>query len=155
MRGKSQTEKLRKTVQQLIRCMGLLQVRQTPCGQPLSAPQAHTLMFLAKRTKQEGPPTQLVLADYLRLNKSTITRLLKQLKGRGLIRIEHCTSDRRAKRAQLTEKGRHMAASVERTSQELFGQVLSILPEEDREGVIHALQQFTGAIQERQEGESE
>jgi DNA-binding MarR family transcriptional regulator len=155
MRANSQTEELRRAVQQLIRCMGLLQVRQTPCGQPLSAPQAHTLVFLANRPNQEEPPTQLVLVDYLRLNKSTVTRLLQQLKRRGFVRIEHCTSDRRAKRVHLTEQGRHMAASVDRTSLELFGQVLSIIPAEDREGVIHALEQFTGAIQERQLGESE
>ena len=112
-------------------------------------------MFLANRPNQEEPPTQLVLVDYLGLNKSTVTRLLRQLKRQGLVGIERCTSDRRAKRVHLTEQGRHMAASVDRTSLELFGQVLSIIPAEDREGVIHALEQFTGAIQERQLGESE
>jgi len=154
MKANSQTEELCSTVQQLIRCMGLLHVRQTPCGQPLSAPQAHTLMFLANRPNQEEPPTQLVLVDYLGLNKSTVTRLLRQLKRQGLVGTERCTSDRRAKRVHLTEQGRHTAAGVKRASQELFGQVLSLLPVEDREGVIHALQQFTGAIKGRQHGKS-
>ncbi|HIF20504.1 MAG TPA: MarR family transcriptional regulator [Gemmatimonadetes bacterium] len=154
MKAASQTQELRSTVQLFVRHLGLLDVRRTPCGQPLSVAQAHALMFLRARPPEEAPPTQQVLADYLRLNKSTVTRLLQQLKSRHLVRLETCPSDKRAKRIHLTEQGRQTAANVDRTSQDLFSAVLRNLPEASREGVIQAVQELTRAIQQRQEGDS-
>lgn len=154
MKAASQTEELRGAVQVFVRHLGLLDVRRTPCGQPLSVAQAHALMFLKARKPEEAPPTQQVLADYLRLNKSTVTRLLRQLKSRHLVHLETCPSDKRAKRIHLTEQGLQTAANVDRTSQDLFGAVLSNLPEDSREGVIQAVQELTRAIQQRQEGGS-
>jgi len=154
MKAESQTEELRRTVQLFVRHLGLLDVRRTPCGHPLSVAQAHALMFLRAQPPEEAPPTQQVLADHLQLNKSTVTRLLRQLKSRHLVQLETCPADKRAKRIHLTEQGRQTAANVNRTSQELFGAVLSNLPEASREGVIQAVQELTLAIQQRHEGNS-
>ena len=154
MKAESQTEELRRTVQLFVRHLGLLDVRRTPCGHPLSVAQAHALMFLRAQPPEEAPPTQQVLADHLQLNKSTVTRLLRQLKSRHLVQLETCPADKRAKRIHLTEQGRQTAANVHRTSQELFGAVLSNLPEASREGVIQAVQELTLAIQQRHEGNS-
>ncbi|MBT6177611.1 MAG: MarR family transcriptional regulator [Deltaproteobacteria bacterium] len=154
MKAESQTEELRRTVQLFVRHLGLLDVRRTPCGHPLSVAQAHALMFLRAQPPEEAPPSQQVLADHLQLNKSTVTRLLRQLKSRHLVQLETCPADKRAKRIHLTEQGRQTAANVNRTSQELFGAVLSNLPEASREGVIQAVQELTLAIQQRHEGNS-
>jgi DNA-binding MarR family transcriptional regulator len=154
MKAESQTEELRRTVQLFVRHLGLLDVRRTPCGHPLSVAQAHALMFLRAQPPEEAPPSQQVLADHLQLNKSTVTRLLRQLKSRHLVQLETCPADKRAKRIHLTEQGRQTAANVHRTSQELFGAVLSNLPEASREGVIQAVQELTLAIQQRHEGNS-
>jgi len=154
MNATTQTEELRRTVQLFGRHLGLLNVRRTPCGQPLSVAQAHALMFLRARPPEEAPPTQQVLADYLRLNKSTVTRLLQQLKSRHFVRLESCPVDKRAKRIHLTEQGHQTAANVDRTSQDLFRTVLSNLPAGNREGVIQAVRDLTLAIQQRQEGGS-
>ena len=154
MKAESQTEELRRTVQLFVRHLGLLDVRRTPCGHPLSVAQAHALMFLRAQPPEEAPPSQQVLADHLQLNKSTVTRLLRQLKSRHLVQLETCPADKRAKRIHLPEQGRQTAANVNRTSQELFGAVLSNLPEASREGVIQAVQELTLAIQQRHEGNS-
>lgn len=154
MKAESQTEELRRTVQLFVRHLGLLDVRRTPCGHPLSVAQAHALMFLRAQPPEEAPPSQQVLADHLQLNKSTVTRLLRQLKSRHLVQLETCPADKRAKRIHLTEQGRQTAANVNRTSQELFGAVLSNLPEASREGVIHAVHELTRAIQQRHEEDS-
>lgn len=147
------TAELRAAVQQFIRAMGLLQVRQTPCGQPLPVAQAHTLMFLAHRGADAAPPTQRVIADHLGLDKSTVTRLLQKMHARGFIHVEACATDQRAKCISLTEQGRNTGAQVDRASCALFGQVMGSLAPDAHGGIVDAIQQLTQAVQQSRGGE--
>ncbi|HEX7663787.1 MAG TPA: MarR family transcriptional regulator [Polyangiaceae bacterium] len=54
-------------------------------------------------------PGMLELADYLRLDKSSITGLVGRAEERGFVRRSPSPDDRRAVRVSLTAKGRELA----------------------------------------------
>jgi len=146
MDDSASAEQLRAAVQQLIRSMGLLHVRKTPCGQPLSVSQAHCLMFLRDQPVGARAPNQRRLAQYLGLDKSTVTRLLRQLRDRDLVRVEASPQDGRARCVSLTERGHRIAGATSATSLEFFRQILNQLEPDDRDGVVRAVQGLTRAI---------
>jgi DNA-binding MarR family transcriptional regulator len=54
---------------------------------------------------QEGPRTQLALAQRLGLDRTVMTYLLDDLQGAGLVERRPDPTDRRARRVELTEAG--------------------------------------------------
>jgi len=144
-------DELRLTVQHLVRALGLLQVRRTPCGQPLPVSQAHTLLFMLSRSAGAGPPTQADLARHLGLDKSTITRLVRRMVDRDLLAVTASPTDGRARCLQLTGGGRRRAAEVDRASRALFDRVLGHLPAGRRPGVVTTLVELTAAVRQSQE----
>ena len=62
------------------RFFGLHKPDQTPCGQPVSVAEAHALMDL-----EFGPMRQGELAVRLQLEKSTVSRLVRQMDAHGWI----------------------------------------------------------------------
>src|SRR6185295_12767495 len=74
-------ETLRKLVQRFVRGFGLLNETQTPCGQPIKTSQAHALMILLQ---VEGDGIhQAALAKKLGIDKSNVSRLIRQLAAKG------------------------------------------------------------------------
>jgi len=138
---------LRAAVQQFIRSMGLLRSHQTPCGQPLSVAHAHTLMFLLGRPTDAPGPTQQVIADHLNLDKSTVHRLLSKLRDRGLVRIDACSTDKRARCLSLTDQGRSVAATVDTASRGLFSRLSGQLPVGQGGEIAAAVRHLTHAIE--------
>jgi DNA-binding MarR family transcriptional regulator len=147
MNRQEQAAELRLSVLGFIRAMGLLQVKETPCGQPLSVPQAHTLLFLRGQPEGAEAPSQQALADHLALDKSTITRLVRKMSDQDLLVLSPCPNDKRAKRLNLTEKGERMGGQVERASLALFAGVVSALPTSDPSSIAKAVNQLVTAIQ--------
>lgn len=71
--------------------------------------------------------TQIMIANWSKLDKMTVSKSLKKLVSQGLVsRIEH-TTDTRAKSVTLTEKGKtlihQLAPLVEQVDAEFFGQI--------------------------------
>ncbi len=64
----------------VIRAFGLHRPDQTPCGRPVSVAEAHALMELTR----EAPLLQKDLASRLRLEKSTVSRLVGAMERRGV-----------------------------------------------------------------------
>lgn len=62
-----------------VRHFGLHQPDRTPCGPPLPVSEAHAMVKIAR----EGRIRQVELARRLRLAKSTVSRLVANLVGRG------------------------------------------------------------------------
>jgi len=154
MSNRGQTEDLRLAVMQFIRTMGLLQVRETPCGQPLSVAQAHTLLFLRGRTADPMGPSQQAIAEHLKVDKSTVTRLLRRMSEQGLVQLVNCPIDKRAKRVSLTEQGLRMGNQVREASLAMFAQVVSTLPsDDDCSHITTALHQLNRAIAQSRPGD--
>lgn len=119
----------------LIRALGLIRPDTTPCGQPMSVTEAHTIGEL----HQTGSTTQQRLADALRLQKSTVSRLVDQLEADGVVTREPNPDDRRSVLVSLTELGASRAERLDDARRTLFSRLLDELEPDDRAMVVAGL----------------
>ncbi|MBI4495103.1 MAG: MarR family transcriptional regulator [Chloroflexi bacterium] len=126
----------------LVRAFGLHQPDRTPCGQPVSVSAAHALMEL---TQVESLP-QTALAARLRLEKSTVSRLVEHLERRGWIRRERDPADRRVLLLHLTDAGRRASEQLAVARAAKFARIFSAIPAEERAAVQRGLSVLLGAV---------
>ena len=108
----------------LIRALGLLEPDRTPCGQPLSPSAAHALTELSEGIAL----TQSELAARLRLEKSTVSRLVGQLQERGWVERRRAEHDGRVLLLELTDQGRQMAEQVATSRAAFFARLSERIP---------------------------
>jgi len=125
-------KKLIKSVVAFVRSFGLHKPDQTPCGQPVTVAEAHALMDLAAF----GPMRQGELAARLQLEKSTVSRLVRQMEAQGWIQRNSDRFDGRAVLIRLTRQGRDTASELARARQEKFARILAAIPEDKRSMVV-------------------
>ena len=135
---------LQEQIVAFIRAFGLHRPEQTPCGEPVSVAEAHALLELSHCSLL----TQNALAHRLRLEKSTVSRLVGILERKGWITRARSAHDRRALELDLTDAGQHVAAQLARARQAKFARLLSALPESRRPMVIEALGVLVEALHE-------
>lgn len=128
----------------LIRAFGLHRADRTPCGTPVSVSEAHALMELGR----EEALTQSDLAARLALEKSTVSRLVGELEGRGWVERSRDPSDGRALRLRLTEAGRRAAGELTEARRARFGRLLDRIPEGERDSVRRALDVLVDAMRD-------
>jgi DNA-binding MarR family transcriptional regulator len=129
------TKELLESVVAFVRSFGLHKPDQTPCGQPVAAAEAHALMDLAAF----GPVRQGELAARLQLEKSTVSRLVRQMEAHGWIQRNSDRHDRRAVLIGLTRQGRDAASELARVRQKKFARILAAIPEDKRSMVVEAI----------------
>lgn len=125
----------------MVRALGLLRPDTTPCGQRMSVTEAHALGEL----HGAGPLTQQQLADRLRLQRSTVSRLVDELCADGLTRRTRHPTDGRSVLLELTSLGWKRAESLVAARQALFEGLLDRLDEEDRRMVVSGLDRLAQA----------
>ena len=135
---------LEHTLAAFVRAFGLHQGDQTPCGVNISVSEAHTLAELARG----GGLTQSDLVTFLRLEKSTVSRLVTGLGKRGWLLRETHPTDGRAHLLKLTAEGEKKAAQVVKARQEKFAALTQSLPETKRAAVLSALSTLVEALHE-------
>ncbi len=128
----------------LIRAFGLHKPEETPCGRPVSVAEAHSLMELSRVETL----VQKELASRLRLEKSTVSRLVGMLEGRGWVERSRSQQDGRAVELRLTEAGRRTAEDIAEARREKFARVLEAIPEEERESVLESMRILEEAMSE-------
>jgi len=126
-----------------VRAFGLHQPDRTPCGQPVPVSEAHALGDLL----QHGTSSQLDLGRRLRLEKSTVSRLVGQLAARGWVERVPNPDDARSVRVALTPAGRTAAGDLAAARAARFESLLAAVPESERDGVLRALRTLTEALQ--------
>lgn len=126
----------------LVRAFGLHQPDQTPCGQPVPVAEAHALQELARAE----PLAQRDLAAWLRLEKSTVSRLVAQLEDKGWVVRDRSSTDARVLLLRLTAEGRRMAEQIATARQMRFAKLLAAIPEEQRAEVVVALATLVEAM---------
>ncbi|WP_433796218.1 MarR family winged helix-turn-helix transcriptional regulator [Actinoplanes sp. CA-252034] len=119
-----------------VREFGLHQPDRTPCGQPLPVSEAHAMVEIAR----DGSLRQVDLARRLRLEKSTVSRLVTNLAARGWIRRETAGEDGRGVLLLLTEDGATAAARQANARRARLAAVLDRIPATQRDTVVAALQ---------------
>jgi DNA-binding MarR family transcriptional regulator len=123
---------LQEQVVAFIRAFGLHRPDQTACGQPVSVSEAHALMELAAGASLR--PAELALR--LRLEKSTVSRLVRQLEKRGWLTRQPDSSDGRAVQLRLTDAGRTAAGKLARARADKFDALMRALPRDQRDQII-------------------
>ncbi len=131
----------------LIRAFGLHKPDQTPCGRPVSVAEAHALMELS-RGEPGSPMVQKELAWRLRLEKSTVSRLVGILEGRGWVERSRSPQDGRALELRLTGAGKRTAENIAEARRAKFAQILEAIPEEERESVLESMRILEEAMSE-------
>jgi DNA-binding MarR family transcriptional regulator len=129
------TKELLESVVAFVRSFGLHKPDQTPCGQPVAVAEAHALMDLAAF----GSMRQGELAARLQLEKSTVSRLVRQMEAHGWIQRNSDRHDGRAVLIRLTRQGRETATELARARQEKFARTLAAIPEDKRSMVVEAI----------------
>jgi DNA-binding MarR family transcriptional regulator len=125
-----------------IRAFGLHQPERTPCGQPIPVSEAHALAELAR----DPPLGQAELARRLGLEKSTVSRLVGQLAGRGWLHRRPDPDDGRATLLALTPTGQQAAADLAAARAAKFTRLLDRIPPAERAAVLGALATLTEAL---------
>jgi DNA-binding MarR family transcriptional regulator len=125
----------------VVRALGLIRPDTTPCGQPLSLTHAHTISEL----HSDGPLSQQALAARLRLQKSTVSRLVDELGRDGTVERQPNPSDRRSVLIALTPAGRRKAERLRDAQTELFARLLADTAAEDRRMLADLLDQLARA----------
>jgi DNA-binding MarR family transcriptional regulator len=129
----------------VVRSLGLLRPDTTPCGQPVSITEAHSLSVL----HADGPLSQNELAHRLRLQKSTVSRLVDQLVRGGLAERTANPADRRSVVVCLTDLGTDRAARLERARTELFAGLIAGMTPRERRTVVDGLTRLDEAARAR------
>lgn len=143
----SATLELQERMIAFVRAFGLHQPEQTPCGQPISVSEAHAMAELSR----DQPLTQQELGARLRLEKSTVSRLVGLLEARGWLGREPNPADGRSVRLRLTEAGTRVAGQIAVARHEKFTRLLESIPEDQRPAVLAALETLTEALHDAQQ----
>jgi DNA-binding MarR family transcriptional regulator len=128
-----------------IRGFGLHQPDRTPCGQPLPVSEAHALAEIAR----DGALRQVELTRRLRLEKSTVSRLVTNLEKRGWVRRRGAGDDGRGVLLELTDAGVTAAARQAEARRDRFTTLLTRIPDDQRAAVLLALQTLAEATDDR------
>lgn len=127
----------------LVRAFGLHHPQRTPCGQPVTVSEAHALMEVAR-----GPLPQAELVTRLRLEKSSVSRLVGRLEQRRWLARERDPADGRAVLLQLTEEGRRAAEQLAAARAHRFSRLFAAIPPPEREAVLRTLDVLVRAMNE-------
>ncbi len=113
-----------------------------PAG--LKATQFTLLATLAKRG--DAPLTRL--ADALVMDRTTLTRNLKPLLRKGLIRIEH-EQDQRVRKVSLTETGRRVFEDARRQWEQAQSRIVESLGQARWSGFLEDLAATVAMVRDR------
>lgn len=125
----------------VVRALGLLRPDTTPCGQPLSLTHAHTISEL----HSDGPLSQRELGVRLRLQKSTVSRLVDELERDGTVERRPNPADRRSVLIALSPAGRGKAERLRAAQTELFARLLADTSTDDRRQLAGLLDRLARA----------
>ncbi len=133
---------LRSTVQQFIRLFGVLEQTVTPCGFSMSLSQVFALQELENRSMSVKE-----IAEKLRLERSSVSRLVDGLVKGGFVSRELNEHNRREVILRLTDKGERSLERLREQSIHFYESILKDLPDVSQEKVLEGYQIFTACIE--------
>ena len=131
----STPQRLHDLLMDLVRVAGLLHPDQSMPGQALSLSQAFALHEL----DTDASPSQRDLAHRLRLEKSTVSRLVADLETRGLVTRERDPANRRLHRLRITAEGRRAHAQLASAFHDQYVQLIAMLTGKEQAALLVGL----------------
>lgn len=126
--------RLRETIRQLERKLGMLNDLQSACC-GITFAQCHAIVEIGRA----GTLSLSDLADILGLDKSTMSRTINNLVNDGLVFRDLDTEDRRYVRIKLTENGQKIFEEIEATMKLYFEKVYGAIPVNKQEQVLESM----------------
>jgi len=105
-------------------------------------------MLLNYLYKTNGPANMNELAKVLNVSHSRVTRIMDNLVNKQLVIRRPSEEDRRCWYAQITDKGKKLAANSLQTVLDQQEKILEKLPEKDVDTVYKALKQYVDKYEE-------
>jgi DNA-binding MarR family transcriptional regulator len=138
-------QRLHALLMELVRMAGLLQLDSALPGHAISLSQAFTL----HEVDRPSPPSQQDLAERLRLEKSTVSRLVSDLERRALVVRERDPDNRRLYRLSLTDEGRAQQARMVATFDAQYRHWMSMMTEVEAEALVVGLDALVRVMRQR------
>jgi DNA-binding MarR family transcriptional regulator/ribosomal protein S18 acetylase RimI-like enzyme len=132
---------IRSASRALVRQLGLM--NKTVAGTDLSLSAVHAIIEIGRAGKLPARD----LCDRLRLEKSTVSRLVKGLVDRGEIRETRSREDLRVKLLQLTARGKRTLDAIDKFGEAQVTSALERLDSEAQVRVLTGLQDYSRALQ--------
>jgi putative acetyltransferase len=132
---------VRHASREMVRELGMLQASYMPAA--LSTSQCHALLEIG-----EGPGlSQNELAARLRLDKSTTSRIVRQLVARGWVATRLTIADQRRRPLHVTARGRARLRRVRETADARVAGALGLLDDGQRAAVCDGLATYAAALE--------
>jgi len=126
---------LREIVRVLVRSLGLLE-RSEACCCGVTLTQCHAIVEIG-RSKEINLNS---LAEMLNLNKSTMSRTIDNLVNQNIVLREVHTENRRCIRIKLTEEGDEIYKKIEKSMEDYYNNVMSLVSRDKKDQVLESLQ---------------
>lgn len=126
----------------LTRGFSLEDPRRSYPGFYLSPQQSYVLSVV----KEAGSINPGEVARRLGLEKSHLTKIVNSLIELGAIKKKTDTEDRRRQLLTLTSKGSTIFRELDKASIESYSRFMEVIPEDERESVIHATEVMLKAL---------
>lgn len=140
----NKAETFERNLAAFVRAFGLHQNEQTPCGIHVTVSEAHALVEIRKN---QGL-SQTDLTNFLKLEKSSVSRLVKGLTQKGWLEKSKHPHDNRAYLLTLTNEGNQKAEAIANARQVKFQAILNKLTETQSKTVINAFEILTEVLNE-------
>ena len=132
---------LREVVRVLVRNLGLLERSESSCcGVTLT--QCHAIVEIG-RSKGTNLNS---LAELLNLDKSTMSRTIDNLVNQSIVLRQVHTENRRYIRIKLTEKGDEIFRGIEKSMEDYYKNIISLIPVDKKNQVLDSLQILTDIV---------
>lgn len=137
---KAYVEPIRAASRRLVRELGFM--RTTLAGTSLPPSAVHALIEIGAR----GSLRASELARQLRLEKSTVSRLVRKLVDTKTVREKPGRPDGRTKDLALTAKGQHALAGIHEFARGQVTRALNRLPPDQYPAIVHSLNLYAAAL---------
>jgi DNA-binding MarR family transcriptional regulator len=138
----SAADRLHELLMDLVRAAGLLQLDQAVPGEPVSMSQAFALHEL----DTGAPLSQRDLAERLRLEKSTVSRMAAEMERKGLVVRERDPDNRRLYRLRLTDAGRALHRRMATAFHQHYERWVAVMTHHERDALLTGLPALVRAI---------
>jgi DNA-binding MarR family transcriptional regulator len=133
---------LQELFSEFLQALGLQRPDSMPVGFTISLSEMFALLLLAA----EAPLSQQALADRLHLEKSTVSRLIRDLEQRGWVKRERNQQDTRMLQLDLSEAGQAAAAELAQHLTERHARLLAALRPDEQEALAYGLSALIRAL---------
>ncbi|MEO8402762.1 MAG: bifunctional helix-turn-helix transcriptional regulator/GNAT family N-acetyltransferase [Gammaproteobacteria bacterium] len=131
--------KLRFSSREMVRELGIIS-EETLFGLPASF--CHTLIEL----DLQGALNHMELAAILKVDKSTVSRIIKKLLQQKLVVVSPNSNDQRYKRILLTQEGKKVVKNINQLSNKQVNGAFSQLTIAEQHSVLHGIELYAKAL---------